>query len=41
VSGLGLTFLLLVCGFVWGGFIACLLRMMRSETQKSRSGGVS
>ena len=38
MSGLALTFLCLVGGFVWGGFLLLLRRAMRSEADKAGIG---
>ena len=37
MSGLALTFLVLVGGFVWGGFLLLLTRAVRSEAAKSET----
>jgi hypothetical protein len=33
--------LILVCGFVWGGFLTLLLRALRAEDSKVRGRGPS
>ncbi len=35
MSGAALTMMVLVCGFVWGGFLYLLARAIRSERRKS------
>ena len=37
MSGPGLLFLLLVGGFVWGGFLLLVVRAVRREAGKSRA----
>ena len=37
MSGPALLFLLLVGGFVWGGFLLLLVRAVRREAGKSRA----
>ncbi len=39
MSWLAVLFLVLIGGFVWGGFVVLLLRAVRSEAAKSASGG--
>jgi hypothetical protein len=41
MSGTALAFMVLVGGFVWGGFVVLLIRAMRCEADKSdsREGG--
>ena len=35
MSGAAIAFMVLVVGFIWGGFIVLLLRAVRSEANKS------
>ena len=35
MSGSALVMMILVCGFVWGGFVYLLVRAVRSEADKS------
>ena len=39
MSGMAVTFLVLIGGFVWGGFLLLLRRAMRSEAAKAGSDG--
>ena len=39
MSGAALAFMVLVGGFVWGGFVLLLVKAVRSEAGKSGSGG--
>jgi Putative methionine and alanine importer, small subunit len=34
MSGSAIVMMVLVCGFVWGGFVYLLLRALRSEARK-------
>jgi hypothetical protein len=34
MTGSAITLMILVCGFVWGGFIYLLSRAVRSEARK-------
>lgn len=34
MSGEAIAFMVLVCGLVWGGFLALLVRAVRSEARK-------
>lgn len=38
MSGGAVLMMLLVCGFVWGGFVSLLIRAMRSEGAKGGEG---
>lgn len=38
MSATALVFLLLIAGFVWGGFVALLWRAVRREADKRRAG---
>lgn len=38
MSGLAVAFLLLIGGFVWGGFLYLVTRAVRSEASKTRGG---
>ncbi|MCZ6725856.1 MAG: methionine/alanine import family NSS transporter small subunit [Acidobacteria bacterium] len=35
MSGSAVVMMILVCGFVWGGFVYLLVRAVRSEADKS------
>ncbi|MCZ6507949.1 MAG: MetS family NSS transporter small subunit [Acidobacteria bacterium] len=35
MSGSAVVMMILVCGFVWGGFVYLLVRAVRSEAGKS------
>ena len=35
MSGSAMVMMILVCGFVWGGFVYLLVRAVRSEADKS------
>jgi hypothetical protein len=37
MSGSAVVFMLVVCSFVWGGFLLLLVRAVRSEGRKSTS----
>ncbi len=39
MSAAAIVFIVLVCGFVWGGFLLLLIRAVRSEAAKGRTGG--
>jgi hypothetical protein len=39
MSGVTLLFMILVCGFVWGGFLTLLFRAVRSESGKRSASG--
>jgi len=42
MSGLAVVFLVLVGGFIWGGFVFLLIKAVRCEANKGGSGeGVS
>jgi hypothetical protein len=34
MSGVAITLMILVCGFVWGGFVLLLARAVRREGEK-------
>lgn len=38
MSSSAIVFMILVCSFVWGGFIALLLRAIRRESRKTLDG---
>ncbi len=38
MSGSAVVFMLLIGGFVWGGFVVLLVRALRCEAEKSASG---
>ena len=38
MSGLAVVFMVLVGGFIWGGFVVLLLKAVRCEVAKSGSG---
>lgn len=40
MSASALAMMVAICGFVWGGFVALLLRALRSEGEKRRRGVV-
>lgn len=35
MSGSAIAFMIVICGFVWGGFSTLLVRAIRSESRKS------
>jgi len=37
MSGSAVAFMIVVCTFVWGGFVLLLVRAIRSERRKSRN----
>ncbi len=39
MSGAAIAFMVLVGGFVWGGFVALLVRAVRCEAAKSDAAG--
>gem|GEM_PF-3908326 len=38
LSSLGWIVMLLICGFVWGGFVSLLVRAVRSERDSMQEG---
>jgi len=38
MSGAAVAFMVLIGGFVWGGFVVLLVRAIRCEAEKSSSG---
>ena len=38
MSGGAITMMLIICGLVWGGFISCILFVMRKEKEKAARG---
>ena len=39
MSGLAIGVMVLICGFVWGGFTVLLVRALRSESAKRGESG--
>lgn len=39
MSGAALTTMVAICGLVWGGFVALLVRAVRRERIRTREGG--
>jgi hypothetical protein len=37
MSGAAIVMMLVICGFIWGGFVYFLIRAVRSEARKSSS----
>lgn len=38
MSGMAIVMMVLICGFVWGGFLSLLVRALRAEGAKSEMG---
>jgi hypothetical protein len=38
MSGSAIVMMTVICGLVWGGFVSCILFVMRRERQKKRRG---
>ena len=36
MSGSAIAFMIIVCTFIWGGFVTLLVRAVRSEGRKTR-----
>lgn len=37
MSTSAIVMMIVICGFIWGGFLYLLIRAVRSETKKSQS----
>ena len=41
MSGIAIVMMVLICGFVWGGFLTLMVRALRAESVKNEVGDES